>query len=446
MSRDQVLALLGRFGLNSTSFQVLERGFSYWFHDAEACVAYVDTGGAFVAAGAPIAARQRWDEIAQAFMAWAHTQRRRVSFFGTETLFLQTTQMASICIGEQPVWDPHGWEAMVRGHKSLQYQLKRARAAEVVVHAVPCDLLEVPDAPMRKGIDRLVQRWQHSKPMAPMGFLVQLELFSYARERRFFAACVGEAVVGFVAVVPVYARHGWFIEDILRDPHAPNGTVELLVDAVMAWADTMQSHYVTLGLAPLAGKTHGLLRGVGYVGRGFYDFRGLRHFKNKLRPERWDPIYVAYPRHMGPARVVYDTLRAFAPQGLWRFGLQTLLRGPPLAIGLLAAMLVPWTLLLALAVPRSWFPEAWHQTFWVIFDTLLAASLAHLAWRWRPRLGAALAALVTGDACATLAHVITHPLPAGLEGMVIKSIAVLAPALGACVLWGAVRNRRLAYG
>ena len=445
MSRDQVLALLGRFGLNSTSFQVLERGFAYWFHDAEACIAYVDTGGAFVVAGAPIAARTRWDEVVQAFMAWARAQRRRVSFFGTESLFLQVTGMASICIGEQPVWDPHGWSATVRGHKSLQYQLKRARAAAVVVHAVPSEVLLDPAAPVRQGIDRLVQRWQHSKPMAPMGFLVQLELFSYARERRFFAAWVGDRVVGFVAVVPVYGRHGWFIEDILRDSSAPNGTVELLIDAVMGWADAMQSHYVTLGLAPLAGQANGLLRAVGHMGRGFYDFRGLHRFKNKLRPQRWDPIYVAYPASLGPAYVVYDVLRAFAPQGLWRFGLQTLFRGPPLVIGLLAAMLVPWTLLLAWAVPQAWFPETWHQTFWVIFDTLLAALLTCLARRWQTRLGVALAALVTCDACATLIHVVTHPLPAGLQGWVIKSIAVLAPTLGAGILWGAVRNRRHAH-
>jgi CheY-like chemotaxis protein len=41
------------------------------------------------------------------------------------------------------------------------------------------------------------------------------------------------AVVGFLAAIPIYARPGWFFEDFLRDPDAPNGTVELLVDAGM---------------------------------------------------------------------------------------------------------------------------------------------------------------------------------------------------------------------
>ncbi len=46
-ARLAVLDLLRVHGWNATSFQVLERGFSYWFDpEADACVAYVDTGHA----------------------------------------------------------------------------------------------------------------------------------------------------------------------------------------------------------------------------------------------------------------------------------------------------------------------------------------------------------------------------------------------------------------
>ena len=53
--RVRALALLKRHGYNATSFQTLERGFRYWFDGDEACVAYADTGSAWVVAGAPIA-------------------------------------------------------------------------------------------------------------------------------------------------------------------------------------------------------------------------------------------------------------------------------------------------------------------------------------------------------------------------------------------------------
>jgi len=52
---DRVLALLKRYGWNATSFQILEPGFRYWFLGDEACVGYVDTGRAWVAAP-PVAA------------------------------------------------------------------------------------------------------------------------------------------------------------------------------------------------------------------------------------------------------------------------------------------------------------------------------------------------------------------------------------------------------
>ena len=58
--RAHVLELVRRFGFGATSFQVLEPGYRYFFPDREACVAYIDTGRAWVAAGAPLAAEARF--------------------------------------------------------------------------------------------------------------------------------------------------------------------------------------------------------------------------------------------------------------------------------------------------------------------------------------------------------------------------------------------------
>ena len=66
-----------------------------------------------------------------------------------------------------------------------------------------------------------------------MGFLVQIDPFTFPEERRYFVAERDGRVVAFLGIIPIYARRGWFFEDFLRDPEAPNGTVELLVDAGM---------------------------------------------------------------------------------------------------------------------------------------------------------------------------------------------------------------------
>src|SRR5829696_8840976 len=85
--REHVLALLERHGWNATSFQILEPGFSYWFDGDDACVGYVDTGKAWVAAGPPIAAHDKLAETSARFVEAARTAKRRACLFATEARF-----------------------------------------------------------------------------------------------------------------------------------------------------------------------------------------------------------------------------------------------------------------------------------------------------------------------------------------------------------------------
>jgi phosphatidylglycerol lysyltransferase len=87
--RRRVLGVLRRHGWNATSFQILEPGFSYWFAGDDALVAYVDTGRAWVAAGAPIADESALITVATAFVERARANGRRVLFFATEGRFIE---------------------------------------------------------------------------------------------------------------------------------------------------------------------------------------------------------------------------------------------------------------------------------------------------------------------------------------------------------------------
>src|SRR4051812_39974890 len=129
----RVLALLRRHGWNATSFQTLEEGFRYWFDGDQACVPYVDTGAAWVAAGAPLAPPRRLGAIAERFAATAAAHGRRAVFFATEARFLDRTSFRSQLIGEQPVWDPAAWPESLAAAGSVRAQLRRARNKGVSV-------------------------------------------------------------------------------------------------------------------------------------------------------------------------------------------------------------------------------------------------------------------------------------------------------------------------
>lgn len=325
IERHRVFELICRNGWNATAFQTLEAGYSYFFDGDDACVAYVDTGSAWVAAGAPIAAHNRIGPAAVAFRSAARAAGRRCCFFATEDRFRIAGADAwhSVPIGEQPVWDPSEWRDTLARHRSLREQLRRARAKGVVVRRVSADELR---GPFSAEVLRIVDHWLQTLRMAPMTFLVRVELLTFLAERGCFAAELDGRLIAVAGVIPVPARGGWFLEDLVRDPDAPNGTAELLVDAVMSWAAADGCTWVTLGLAPLAGELNPVLRFARNGTRFLYDFEGVRAFKAKLRPKAWLPIYLSYPREQSQVASHLDVLRAFAAGNLLAFGMRTALR------------------------------------------------------------------------------------------------------------------------
>jgi phosphatidylglycerol lysyltransferase len=449
--RARVLELLRTFGWNATSFQILEPGLRYWF-EPDGCVAYVDTGRAWVAAGAPLASEQHMARVADGFVRAARDQGRSALFFATEERFVAQTDYAALLIGEQPHWDPQDWVGSLEHNPSLREQLRRARAKGVQVEPVAAQELAA-GTPLRQALEGLIREWLRAKPMPPMGFLVRVDPFQLMTERRLFVAQRGPAgvereVVGFAAVIPVYARQGWFLEDLIRSAHAPNGTTELLVDAAMRDAAALGSRYMTLGLSPLAGPVKRPLQWANKYSAGLYDFRGVRAFKSKFRPACWSPIYLSHPRAGSAVLMLYHSLSAFAQRGLWSYGLATLLRGPDLVLRGLALLLLPWSALIACLDGAWWFPRGWMQWAWIAFDLALAVLLLLLTRRFRRWLSRLLVGLVLADTLLTTLQALLFNLPRieSLSAAVGVLVGVLAPGFASLVLLSSHRRlSALAY-
>ncbi|HEY2410417.1 MAG TPA: DUF2156 domain-containing protein [Polyangiaceae bacterium] len=440
--RERVLALVQRYGWNATAFQTLESGYRYFFHGDQACVAYVPAGRAWVAAGAPIAPVESLAEVTAAFLAAARRAGVRACFFGSEPRLQSAARgtLRHLRIGEQPVWDPREWPENLAHHRSLREQLRRARAKGVLAREVIPAELE--SGATREAISRVIERWFATRGMAPMRFLVSVEPFTFPEHRRCFVAEVDGRVVGFAGVVPVPTRNGWFIEDLVRDPKAPNGTGELLIDAVMRWAFRSGSCWLTLGLAPLSGNVPAPLRAMKKSSALLYDFEGLRAFKAKLRPSSWSPIYLSYPATQGVLVSLLDALVAFSG-GFSSFALRSLWRGPTSVLRGLTLLLMPWTLLLALAPAEHWFWRVEVKWAWVVFDVLVVAGLLRLLHKRETSLLTVLALAVTCDALLTPVEAALWNVhnARGLGEYALLLLACAAPALAALTLWGARRHR-----
>ncbi len=64
-----------------------------------------------------------------------------------------------------------------------------------------------------------------------MGFLVQVDPLTLLEEHRVHLAERDGRLVAFLTAAPIFDRPGWLLQNLIRAPEAPNGTIELLVDA-----------------------------------------------------------------------------------------------------------------------------------------------------------------------------------------------------------------------
>jgi phosphatidylglycerol lysyltransferase len=336
--RTRFLALLREFGCDAVSFQGLKSGFRYWFDSPSPVgtgggVAYVDTGAAWVAAGGPVAPEDLIVSAAERFDAAARRAGRRTSFFAIER---QLAGFDAIRIGDQALFSPARWLAACSRLHNLLAQIRRALAKGVRLRRVAAEELRA-GAPLRTQIEGIACSWLQSRAMEPMGHIVAVEPFGFAGEHRYYLAELEGRAVAFLSAIPVYARGGWLIEDVLRDG-APNGTTEALFLALMK--DVQPAATISFGLAPLRGRVAAWLRVARLLGRPLFDFEGLQTFKERLHPTRWEPVWLAFPRGERGARHVIDALRAFASGSLLRFGGRSILRrpaAPPLALAIVLA-------------------------------------------------------------------------------------------------------------
>jgi len=465
--RVRVLSLIRQYGRFASAFQVLEDGYSYWFWSddsgRECVVAYLVTGGCAVVVGQPIAPQDILKDALSAFRQFSDANQWRLLLAGVEEWTLshlgpELDHFDVVKIGEQPEWDCQNYTIEGAENKTLRAQINRAKNKAVSIQKIQATPSGEFEGTATLAIRHVMTRWMDARPIGILKFMVSLDPLSFAYEKRYFLALHKGQPVGFLAAVPVYDRGGWFFEDVIRTPDAPNGTSELLIHTAMMDAQSAGDRFVTLGLAPLARlstnlKTEAVIgplgrRALSWV-KGLYDFDGLYRFKGRFNPHRWTPQYILKSQRVTHFRATTALLRAFTPNSTWGFVFDSFRRllgrvKPRFWSSLLAVqclILVPWTALLANADGAFWFGDKSVQVAWVVFNGLLAAGLLSLSALLKvqhsaaPRLSMFLAgATLTDFVLSTVQAISLHGQVQGWAAVFV-AMGILGPALATVVLW-----------
>jgi phosphatidylglycerol lysyltransferase len=168
-------------------------------------------------------------------------------------------------------------------------------------------------------LESVSQAWLARKQAGEKGFSVGSFLPAYVA--RFPCAVIEQAgrIVAFANVLTT-SGHEELAVDLMRFTHdAPSGVMDGLLVNLMLWGRACGYQRFNLGMAPLSGLHERPLSPLWHkagialhaYGQSYYNFEGLRRYKEKFRP-LWRPRYLASPGGIALPRVLFDTTTLIA--------------------------------------------------------------------------------------------------------------------------------------
>lgn len=266
-----------------------------------AFVMYAVAGKSWVSMGDPVGPEEAAGEL-----AWQFTEM--VQQHGGWPVFYQVTDdtlhryvdmgLTLVKIGEEGRVPLAGFSFEGHERKELRQALRKGEREELTFEVVP-----VGDATaLMPELEAVSDAWLEDKGTAEKGF--SLGFFHPDYLRRFPIALVrrqGE-LVAFANLWPGGGQAELSVDLMRFAPAAPPGAMDFLFTHLLAWGAAHGYRWFNLGMAPLSGldERQGgpLWNRIGALlyrhGEGFYNFQGLRRYKEKFHPA-WEPRYLAVP-------------------------------------------------------------------------------------------------------------------------------------------------------
>ena len=275
-------------------------------------VMYAVAGRSWVVMGDPIAPIDEWPDLLWGFRELADT-------YGGRTVFYQVGKdlvhhyldlgLTLHKIGEEGRIPLETFSLEGGERKPLRYVVNKLEKDNCVFSIVPAS--QVP--PLLPDMKTVSDLWLKSKNTREKRF--SLGFFDEEYLKRFPAAIVQrEGNLLAFANLWLGARKRELSLDLMRlSPDAPNGVMDYLFTRILLWGKEQGYACFNLGMAPLSGLEDHSLAPVwdkigGLIfrhGEHFYNFRGLREYKDKFGPV-WEPKYLAFPGGLALPGILLD--------------------------------------------------------------------------------------------------------------------------------------------
>ena len=287
------------------------------FHESgEAFLMYARRGRSMVALFDPIGPMRQRAELIWQFRDLCDQHRARPVFYQVRAdnlPFYMDIGLTAVKLGEEARVNLSSFDLDSKTRKDLRYTWSRSQRDGLSVA-----FYEPGQAPI-DALRAISDEWRESKN-------VREKSFSLGRFDPAYINAFRIAVVNFEGRPVAFANlletdtHGVASIDLMRVKRdAPKLTMEFLMIGLILDFKARGFNQFSLGMVPLAGlhprRGAPLTQRLGAVlfrsGEQFYNFQGLRRFKDKFDPD-WEPRYMAVPAGLDPLLAMADTAALIA--------------------------------------------------------------------------------------------------------------------------------------
>jgi phosphatidylglycerol lysyltransferase len=300
---DAALALHAGLGDGANALMVANRDKAIYraAGDRGLCL-YRTVGSYLVVFGDPSVGERDRSDFVRELLEFGRTIDRRVVLYQISADWLPVLHDYGyhfFKLGEEAIVPLANWSLTGAGNKSLRWAVNRVEREGVTCDVVPADRVSclLPD------LRRVSDAWLAAKNARERQFSIGFFDPEYLTR---FPCVVARGptgrIVAFANVLPGPRQIELSVDLMRHDDEAPTGTMDVLFVRLFAWGREQGYARFNLGMAPLA--TVGALQEarpserLAHLlfkhGEQWYNFRGLRQYKDKFHPQ-WFPRYLAYP-------------------------------------------------------------------------------------------------------------------------------------------------------
>ena len=295
----------------------------FFSEGGDAFIMYAVQGKSWIAYSDPVGPKAAVRDLAWAFFDAAFAAGCRPVFYEVSDAYLPIwveMGMTVNKIGEEATVDLK--EFTLSGHK---YKAMRSARSKLEREGIRFELASPPHSPeVMAQLKSVSDAWVASRRGREKRFSVGRFAPDYLQGFRLALVWRGDEVVAFANVLETDTRASATIDLMRFGPTAPDNVMQFLFIALMSALRDEGFARFSLGMAPLAGLEvkYGarLWNRFGSIlfkyGRSFYNFAGLRAFKQKFGPD-WRSRYFAVPGSLAPIAALRDVTRAISggPRG-----------------------------------------------------------------------------------------------------------------------------------